>query len=118
MAGDEGRKSTLNDVLEGIAWGLFLLLLGTLWLLPNQAVPDGVWLIGAGLILVGLNVARIIYGIAVSMFTTVLGVVAAGVGIAQLYGVRAPLLAIAAILTGGWLVIRALLRHRLAASHS
>jgi hypothetical protein len=44
-------KVTLNKRLEDSAWGFFLLLIGTLLLLPSALVPQGAWLIGAGLIM-------------------------------------------------------------------
>lgn len=40
-------KVTLNKRLEESSWGFFLLLIGTLLLLPTELVPQGTWLIGA-----------------------------------------------------------------------
>ena len=39
-----------------IAWGVLLLLLGVLMAIPGD--QDGVFLLGIGLVLLGLNVAR------------------------------------------------------------
>ena len=38
--------SALNQRLESAAWGLFLIMVGGLWLIPNELVPNGAWLIG------------------------------------------------------------------------
>ena len=69
-------KVNLNKRLEDIGWGFFLLLIGTLLLLPGEFVPQGAWLIGAGLIMLGLNGIRYLNDISVSHFTVFLGFVA------------------------------------------
>jgi hypothetical protein len=40
----------LNRRLEEYAWGVFLIMIGILWLLPAGAVPEDTWLVGAGAI--------------------------------------------------------------------
>jgi hypothetical protein len=40
------QKMHLNKRLETIAWGLFLIMIGGLWLFPDKTVPDGAWLLG------------------------------------------------------------------------
>jgi hypothetical protein len=51
-------KETLNTRLEAIGWGLFLVIIGTLWLFPENITPKGIWLIAAGLIMLGVNLVR------------------------------------------------------------
>lgn len=51
-------RINLNKRLEESGWGFFLLMTGTLMVLPREFVPEGTWLIGAGLILLGLNGIR------------------------------------------------------------
>ena len=34
--------------LDQIGWGIFLVMIGTIWLVP--AVPPGTWLIGTGIL--------------------------------------------------------------------
>jgi hypothetical protein len=51
-------KEELNQRLEAIGWGLSLITIGMLWLVPAGLVPDGTWLIAAGVILLGVNVVR------------------------------------------------------------
>jgi hypothetical protein len=79
-------KVALNKRLEDSVWGFFLLLIGTLLLLPSALVPQGAWLIGAGLIVLLLNGVRYVNDISVSRFTVVLGLVAVLVGLASFFG--------------------------------
>ena len=51
----------LNKRLESVAWGLFLIMLGGFALVPDETIPKGVWSIGVGLIMLGLNPARYFY---------------------------------------------------------
>ena len=79
---------TLNKRLETISWGLFLVMFGGLKLVPASIVPEGAWLLGAGLIMLGLNLARYLNAIPISGFTTVLGVIAASSASASPKGTR------------------------------
>lgn len=76
------EKATLNKRLETAFWGLFLIMLGSQWLLPKGTLPNGLSSIGVGLILLGLNAARYFNKIRMSGFTTFLGILAliGGVG--------------------------------------
>jgi hypothetical protein len=102
----------LNARFEELGWALFLIFTGTLWLLPEASVPQGMWICGGGLILLGLNYARYASGMRISVFTTVLGVLAAAGGIALMEGVALPLLALCPILLGVGLILRPLLIRR------
>jgi hypothetical protein len=62
------EKAALNKNLERMAWGLFLVMLGGFMFI--RQVPDGLWSIGVGLIMLGLNAARYLNGIKMSGFTT------------------------------------------------
>jgi len=102
-------KVTLNKRLEDSAWGFFLLLIGTLLLLPSALAPQGAWLIGAGLIMLLLNGVRYVNDISVSRFTVVLGLVAILVGLASFLGLKPPLFAIFLALIGLSIIVRSLL---------
>ena len=52
------QKLALNARLEAIGWALFLIWIGGLWLMPDERLPEETWLIGAGLIMLGLNGVR------------------------------------------------------------
>lgn len=103
------EKIKLNKRLEESGWGFFLLMTGTLMLLPAAFVPEGTWLIGAGLILLGLNGIRYLNDIEVSRFTITLGFAAIGFGLASLVGLRLPLLAIFLSLVGLSIILKSLL---------
>jgi hypothetical protein len=102
------NKVNLNKRLEDIGWGFFLLLIGTLLLLPGEFVSQGAWLIGAGLIMLGLNGIRYLNDISVSHFTVFLGFVALLVGLASFFGLRPPLFAIFLALIGLSIIVRSL----------
>ena len=62
-------KVALNKRLEAIGWGLFLVMLGGFALVPGDLVNKGLWSIGVGLIMLGLNAARYFNGIKMSGFS-------------------------------------------------
>lgn len=80
------EKAALNKRLENIGWGLFLIMLGGFALVPDETVPKGLWSIGVGVIMLGLNATRYFYKIKMSGFTTFLGVVSLVSGILELIG--------------------------------
>lgn len=102
-------RDTLNRRLEEIGWGLFFLMIGGIWLLP-QTVPDGAWLIGAGLILLGINTVRHLSGIAMSWLTVALGAVALTAGLFEVFGVKLPLFAILFVVLGAGMIAAPLFR--------
>jgi hypothetical protein len=79
-------KAALNKRLETIGWGLFLIMLGGFILVPHTVVAKGLWAIGVGVIMLGLNVARYLNKIKMSGFTTFLGIISLLSGVAQLMG--------------------------------
>ena len=68
----------LNKRFEALAWGAIFVWWGITELL--QSLPDGMWAVGIGLILIGLNAARSLNGIPASGFTTTLGILALVLG--------------------------------------
>jgi hypothetical protein len=88
-----------NQRLDRIGWSLAAIVTGgvLLW----QA-PFGVWLIGASLILLGMNMTRLIQHIPMSNFTLVLGITALIMGSGFARGVN--LLLIPRLLVVGGLV--------------
>lgn len=47
---------------------MFLILTAVVWLFPETRVPPGTWLVGTGLLLLGLNAVRAISKVPVSGF--------------------------------------------------
>ncbi len=103
-------KRELNHRLETISWGLFLIMLGGFALL--KSVPEETWLIGAGVIMLGLNAVRILLGIRISWFTVIVGTVALFSGVESVYGVSLPVGPLLIILIGLAIIVRALDRSR------
>jgi hypothetical protein len=82
------EQAKLNKRLENMAWGFFLIMLGGFALIPDETIPEGTWLIGVGLIMLGLNLARYLNQIKMSGFTTFLGILSLISGVAQLFGLH------------------------------
>ena len=72
----------LNPDLGAIAWGAFFILWGIAEMFPS--LPEGTGAIGIGIILVGLNLARLWKREAIGSFTTTFGVLALLLGALQL----------------------------------
>jgi len=100
------EKTALNKRLESIGWGLFLIMLGGFSLVPNETIPEGLWSIGVGVIMLGLNVTRYFYKIKMSDFTTFLGILALLGGIAELLGVTSLQGALLLIILGADLILK------------
>jgi hypothetical protein len=104
----ETEKQALNKRLETIGWALFLIMIGGLGLIPHELVPSGIWSIGVGLIMLGLNAARYLNGIKMSGFTLVLGTIALLTGVGELLGLDLPVLPILLILIGASILLKPL----------
>lgn len=99
-------KAALNKRLETIAWGCFLILLGGFMFVPDAMVNRGLWSIGLGLIMLGLNAARYFNAIRMSGFTTFLGILALLGGIAEFFGVTSLEGALFFIILGAYLILK------------
>lgn len=100
------EEEALNKRLETIAWGLFLIMIGCFTFVPNELVSGGVWSIGIGLIMLGLNVTRYYYGLKMSGFTTFLGLLSLLSGISQLLGLHSLDGAFLFIILGAYLLLK------------
>ena len=103
------EKLALNKRLETVGWAFFLIMIGGLALIPDSTLPEGIWLIGVGLIMLGLNAARYYYGIKMSGFTLFLGTLALLSGIGDMLGLDLPVFPILLILIGASIIIRPML---------
>ncbi len=105
------EKSALDKRIEAIGWGLFLIMIGGIWLIPDEQVPQSTWLIGAGLIMLGINGVRRRNGIKMSGFTIILGILALFAGLGGLFGVK-PIVAILLILIGASIILKPLIKKK------
>jgi hypothetical protein len=108
----EAKNANLNKQLEDIGWGLILIVIGGLLLVPGEQLPQGFWLILAGVIMLVLNGVRYLNGIKANVLTTALGALALIGGLGSLLGVELPLFAIFLLLVGVGLVFRPLFGRR------
>jgi hypothetical protein len=74
--------------------------------LPKDQVPEGLWSIGVGVIMLGLNATRYFNQIRMSGFTTVLGILSVVGGVVQLFGVKNVEGAFLLIILGAYLVLK------------
>ena len=105
---DRQGHAHLNQRLEDIGWGLFLVVLGSLWLVPESVMPRVAWVIAAGLIMIGVNAVRYMKGIAINWFSTGLGVLAVSAGAADLSGLNLPFFPMVLVVAGLMLLLKPL----------
>ena len=103
------KRVALERRFEDLGWGVLLIAVGTIWLVPEKYVPHGSWLIVAGIVLLGLNVIRFFSGIRMSGFSFVVGILALIAGLGEFFGVGVPLLPIALIVIGMCSLLKPLL---------
>ena len=109
---DQSGDRRHGQRLDEIAMALVLIMTGGLWLAPKAMFPEGTWLSGLGLILLGLNAARRIRGLKTSGFGLIVGLIALAAGIARIIGQELPLIPILLIILGVGLVIKAAAGHK------
>lgn len=112
LGNTNASEHILNIRLEEIGWALFLIMIGALWLMPTEIVPSHAWLIGAGVIMLGVNFARFVAGIKMSGFTVFLGIIALVAGFAGFFAVDLPIFAAIFIVLGFSLLMRAVFKTR------
>ena len=109
------EKVALNKRLVLIGWGFFLIFLVGFIVASIFGYHDqvnnifwsiGIWSIGVGVILLGLNLTRYFYKIKMSGFTTILGILALTSGVAQIFGLVAYEWIFLLILLAAYLILR------------
>ena len=100
----------LDHRIEEIGWAVFLRMIGIFWFLPDGSIPNDSWLIGSGLIMLGVNLVRRFSGIEMSGFTVFLGILALVAGMSGLFDVKLPLFAALFVIFGASLFMRALFK--------
>lgn len=101
--------SQLERRISDIGWGLLFMLTGVIWIVPAEQVPPGTWLFGVAAILIGTNVVRAMWHIAISGFSLVLAGFALLAAFGQLWRVDIPFVAICLVIIGVSLVFKPLL---------
>lgn len=103
------EEHSLDQRLEAIGWALLLMFTGGIWLAPDGLVPNGTWLVGVGLILLGLNVVRYTNSIPMKSLSSILGILALVTGLGTLLGLHVPFWPILFILIGAFILVQTLL---------
>lgn len=102
---EDPKKKAILDKINGIGFALFLVMIGGLLLAPKGMLPESAWLIGAGLIILGGNLARRLNGIRLCGCTIILGILLLVAGICGFYGVEFPFFPVLLILIGVSIVV-------------
>jgi hypothetical protein len=105
-------RAALNQRLETIAWGCFLIMLGGFLFVPEELIRGGWWSIGVGLIMLGLNAARYMNHLRMSGFTTFLGVVSVISGVLEVIGAYDADGPVLLIVLGAYLLLKPYLERR------
>lgn len=106
--GKAREKGKPGKRLEEVAWALFLIMTGALWLVPKAWAPEGAWLAGLGIILLGLNAARRRQGLKMNGFGLAVGAVALVAGMGRILGLDLPILAVFLIVLGATMIVKAI----------
>jgi hypothetical protein len=84
--------------IEAIGWGLLFLVSGILFLIPG--LPEGTWLVGVGLLTLGLNATRLFIGLPLDRFGLVIGAGAVLAGLGAMASMDVPVFALGLIACG------------------
>ena len=106
---DSARKLALSKRLDDFGWAVLLIVIGAIWLMPEKLLPQGSWLITAGIIMLGLNAIRYFNGIKMVGLSLVAGILALLAGLDEFFGLTLPLFAIALIVIGVIMLLKPLL---------
>jgi hypothetical protein len=98
----------LESRIDTAGWGLFFVMSGAMLLVPG--LPEGSWLTGVGILLIGLLAVRARIGLPVSTFSGIMAVVLVATGLGEAAGVAVPWFALMLVLCGVALVIGELVR--------
>jgi hypothetical protein len=99
-----------ESTLTSLAWGIFIILIGGLWIVTELTRLDmgSYFALGVGLILIGLNLARRSIGTKISKFSLGLGIVALLVGLSAVGGLKLPLVPTIVVVIGIFIVAEAI----------
>ena len=106
------KKIASSKPLEDFGGAVLLIVIGTIWLVPDRLVPQGSWLAAVGVILLGLNVIRYFNRIRMRGFSLAIGIVALIIGLGQFFGLKLPLFAIALIVIGIGMLLKPLVEKK------
>ncbi len=107
------QKQAMDKRLDSIGWALFFVMSGILWIMPEELVPEGAWLIGTALIILGFSAIRYLYRIKIEGFWLVMGILFLSFGLAEYFSLNFPILPILLVLFGISIIYKVFLRKTL-----
>lgn len=104
------KNNVTNKLLNGAAWGAFFVVLGIGWITSAiYAIDVAAYIaVGAGIILVAINLARFTVGISISKFSLFIGLIAFVLGATGAIGYSLPLIPTLIVLVGLFVLAEAL----------
>ena len=97
---NENDKALLDKRIDAVGWALFFIMIGGLWLAPKDSLPEGTWLIGTGIIVLGMAYIRRANELVISGFWVFMGIVALASGLSSVFGLKIPVFPILLIIIG------------------
>jgi hypothetical protein len=96
------KNAINNKLLNGVAWGAFFVVLGLGWIASMAYTMEvsAFIAVGAGIILVAINLARIGMNISISKFSLFIGILVLALGSAGVIGYSLPLIPTLIVLVG------------------
>lgn len=109
--GTDPRRAEMDRRIDRTGWGLFFIIIGALWLVP-EPLPEGTWLTVIGVVLLAVNGWRLASGLPLHLWTSIVGGFSLLAGIGLLFGLDLPVLALMLIAIGVATLSEPLLRRR------
>lgn len=106
---EEAGKTAVARRLDAVGWALFLIWIGIVLLMGAKA---SLALLGIGIIIVGVQLARVLYQLSLEGFWFVVGLLFLVGGIWQMVGAKFPLVPILLIVAGVALIVTRFLPKR------
>jgi hypothetical protein len=106
----------LSDRIDLFGWGVLLLAVGAVALLP--VLPDWAWLVTAGVVMLAFNAVRVWLHLAIHGLTVVVGIVALATGVCSAAGLETSVWPIVLVVLGVTFITGALYRSQRPAHHT
>lgn len=100
-----------KKLIENLSWAAFILVLA-FFLLFRSNVPDGLWYIALGVILIAMNLGKAIINVPLSLMTFGAGVIILLVGVSDYLGVDVSLGPIILIVIAASIALRSIMGYR------
>ena len=102
----------VHDRFVAIGWASLLILIGAIWLIPEDAVPEGAFFIGVGAILLGLSLVKYLKGLGASKPALFLGIITMAIGLISFLGLELKKLPVIIILVGVFILFTVLYKKK------